>query len=166
MLRIARRRLPGVPLRRGDMRSFDLPRKFDVVVCLFSSVGYMRSVADLRRAVAAMARHVAPGGALAVEPWFDARRWRVGHVHARVSPTDGGSGARMVVSRRRGPFAVMDMHHLVGTRRGVGHFVERHEMRLFAPAEYREALRRAGLRPTFDRRGLTDRGLWIGLAPT
>jgi len=41
MLDIARRRLPGVELVNGDMRSFDLGRKFDAVVCLFSSIGYL-----------------------------------------------------------------------------------------------------------------------------
>ena len=167
MLRVARRRLPRVPFRRGDMRTLDLGRTFDVVTCLFGSVGYMRTVADLRRAIAAMARHVAPGGALLVEPWFSPAEWRVGYVHGLLREAGGTWIARMNVCQRRGSFSVMRMHHLVGTPRGVRHVVEEHTMRLFAPGEYREAIRRAGLRPTIEHRALSGRGLWIGRrAPT
>ncbi len=50
LLEVARRRLPGVPLHLADMRSFDLGRSFDVVTCLFSSIGYVRSIRGLQRA--------------------------------------------------------------------------------------------------------------------
>src|SRR3990170_3440462 len=43
MLAIARERLPGVTLHEGDMTSFDLGKRFDVVACLFSSVAYSRT---------------------------------------------------------------------------------------------------------------------------
>ena len=62
MIAIARRRLPDVPLFQYDMRYFDLGRRFDAVTCLFSAIGYMRTVSELRRAIATMARHVFPPG--------------------------------------------------------------------------------------------------------
>lgn len=164
MLVAARKRLPGVRLHRADMRRLDLGRTFDVVTCLFSSIGYMRSVADLERAVAAMAKHVAPGGALAIEPWFTPAQWKTGTLHAMLREHGGCAVARMNVSGRRGPFAVMVMHHLVGTPRGVRHVVEKHVMRLFTDAEYEDAIRRAGLSVVHDRKGIAGRGLWIGLA--
>lgn len=39
MLGEAQRRLPGETFVEGDMRSFDIDKKFDAVVCLFSSIG-------------------------------------------------------------------------------------------------------------------------------
>lgn len=51
------------------MSTFDLGRTFDAVTCLSSSIAHMRTVADLRKAVANMTRHVSPGGVLLVEPW-------------------------------------------------------------------------------------------------
>ena len=39
MLELARRRLPDVELQAGDMRTFDLGRRYDAVTCLFSAVG-------------------------------------------------------------------------------------------------------------------------------
>lgn len=52
MLEVARARLPGVPLHRADMRDFALGRTFDAVTCMFSSIGHMGTVAELRAAVA------------------------------------------------------------------------------------------------------------------
>src|SRR5688500_292893 len=43
MLEVARRKLPGVPLHEGDMRTFGLERRFDVITSLFSAIGYVRS---------------------------------------------------------------------------------------------------------------------------
>src|ERR687886_1611570 len=58
LLAVARERLPDVPLHEGDMRDFDLGRRFDAVTCLFSSIGYMQTVEELEGAVTAMARHL------------------------------------------------------------------------------------------------------------
>jgi SAM-dependent methyltransferase len=70
LLQVAARRLPVVTLHEADMRDFDLGRTFDVVACLFSSIGYVETTDGLSRAVESMARHLAPSGVLIVEPWF------------------------------------------------------------------------------------------------
>src|SRR5690554_4042599 len=55
LLEIARDRCPGVPLHLASMVDFRLDRSFDVVACLFSSIGYVRTVENLRSAIASMA---------------------------------------------------------------------------------------------------------------
>jgi SAM-dependent methyltransferase len=82
MLAAARPRLPGVPLRAADMRTFRLGRRFDAVVCLFSAIGYMTTIDDLATAVANMGDHLVAGGVLVVEPWFEPDDWLEGYVHA------------------------------------------------------------------------------------
>ena len=49
LLAVAGRRCPGVELVPGDMTDFELGRTFDAVTCLFSSIGYVRTVEGLRR---------------------------------------------------------------------------------------------------------------------
>jgi len=44
MLRVARAKLPDLPIHEGDMRTFDLGMTFDVVLCLFSAIGYMHTL--------------------------------------------------------------------------------------------------------------------------
>jgi hypothetical protein len=53
----ARRRLPDTAFHAGDMRTFELGRRFDVVTCLFSSIGYMHTAAELSTAIERMAGH-------------------------------------------------------------------------------------------------------------
>ena len=41
MLRVARKRVPEAVLHKADMVNFKLRKKFDVITCLFSSIGYV-----------------------------------------------------------------------------------------------------------------------------
>jgi len=165
LLEIARHRLPDVPLNHGDMTDFDLGRQFDAVVCLFSSIGYAGTANLLRRALACMARHVAPGGALVVEPWFTPEAWHRGRPHALLVDQPDLKICRMNVSNAidgpDGPISVLDFHYLVATPIGVEHFTEHHELALFTDAQYRAAFAAAGLRVEHDPDGLIDRGLYI-----
>ena len=62
MLRIARKRHPDVAFHRGDMTSFQLKNRFDVITCLFSAIGHVKTKTRMRRAVRNMANHLQPGG--------------------------------------------------------------------------------------------------------
>jgi SAM-dependent methyltransferase len=165
MLAVARRRLPGVPLHEGDMASFDLGRRFDAVTCLFSSIAYMRTTENLHRAVAAMARHLAPGGVLVVEPFFTPEAWRDGELFGLWVDEPELKIARVNRNARRDRVAIMDFHYLVGTPEGVEHFTELHEAALFTHQEHLAAFRDAGLEPEHDPEGLMGRGLYLAVAP-
>ena len=146
MLRIARRRLPGVRLVRGDMRSFDLGARFDVVTCLFSAIGYLRTGRDIDRAFRAFARHLRPGGLLLVEPWIAPGKFIPNHVAVNVSRSADGFVVRAGRGRRRGRRSMIDFDYLIGTEgRGVRYYHETETLRLTRPAEFLASARRAGL---------------------
>lgn len=163
MLVVARQKFPEVTFHQGDMRGFDLSRRFDGVMCLFSSIGYMQTLADLQAAIANMGRHLADGGVLLIEPWFGPEQFRPNTLHGGLmADTATLKICRMSVSRVEGRLSIMEMHHLVGMPEGIEHFVERHEMGLFTPDEYRQAFAQAGLQVQFDAQGLDGRGMYIG----
>lgn len=146
MLREARRKLPGVPLHRGDVLDFALRRRFDVVTCLFSSIAYVITLARLRGAIANLARHLRPGGLLVVDGWMGPESWSAGRIVIHQGEAPGVNVVRMSRSGRHGRrVSTMDWHVLVGDGRGVQHFVEHHELGLFERGDYVEAFRRAGL---------------------
>jgi SAM-dependent methyltransferase len=157
LLDLARQRCPGVPLHRGDMTGFELGERYDVVTCLFCSIGYVRTAERMRRAVACMAAHLRPGGLLVLEPWVSPDRCWTERVTCEVHDGPELKIVRMHSHDRQGNLSVYDIHYLVGTPQGVTHFVEREEMGLFTPEEYRAALEDAGLLATY-----LDRGLFPG----
>lgn len=147
MRRVARAKLPGVPIHAGDMRTFDLGVGFDAVTCLFSSIGYLRHVRELEAAAGRMAAHLKPGGVLIVEPWLTPDQWHDGHVSHLVTEVEGRTIVRMGFSSSRGQrTSRMHMHYLVGEPGcGVRHFTDHHDMTLFTAEEYEDAFALAGL---------------------
>jgi SAM-dependent methyltransferase len=165
LLAVARERLPDAPLHQGDMRDFDLGRRFDAVTCLFSSIGYLMTVEALEAAIAAMARHVEPGGVLVVEPWLSPEAVQVPHVAAVFVDEPDLKIARVNTIEVDGRTSSFDFHYLVGTPERVETFVEHHELALFTHEEHVAAFRAAGLEVEHDEEGLMGRGLYIGLRP-
>jgi ubiquinone/menaquinone biosynthesis C-methylase UbiE len=163
LLEVARDKLPSIPFHQGDMRNFDLGQTFDVVTCLFSAIGYVQTVDGLRQSITAMARHVAPGGVLIVEPWFHPDGFIDGYVFSELIETPELRLARMSVSKIRDGRSLIDVHHLVATAAGVTHFTELHEMGLFTQEDYMQAFTDAHLQTTHDEKGLTGRGLYFGV---
>lgn len=166
MLSHARSRLgPAVPLHCADMAAIEVGRRFDVVTCLFSAIGYVRTVSRLCRAIAAFARHVEPGGLLIVEPWFHPETWGDGvGVYASVVDEPGLKIARFGVNRRRGRLTILNHRFLVATTEGFQSLRERLVLGLFTDREYRRAFELAGLRVEHDPQGLIGRGIYLGLA--
>jgi SAM-dependent methyltransferase len=83
-LRAARLKNPAGNYTPADMMDFDLGCTYDVVCSLFSAIGIVRTFARLERAIACMVRHVRPGGALIIEPWFTPDQWHPPQGHSSL----------------------------------------------------------------------------------
>ena len=165
MLAVARERLPDAAFYEGDMTSFDLGKRFDAVVCMFSSIGYAKTEERLRDAIASMAQQLEAGGVLVVEPWLTPDAWSDRHVGAVFVDEPELKIARINVSERDGTLSSFEFQYLVGTPDGVDHFSERHELGLFTVEQQLEAFRAAELDVEHDPEGPMGRGLYVGIAP-
>lgn len=167
MLRVARRRLPGIPLHLGDMRRFNLGRKFDVVSCLFSAVGHLPNERGLRAAFRNFARHLKPGGIALVEPWIAPSRYRARGVYLRTYDGPDMKVARLSESSRRGTISITRYAYLVG-RPGqrIQYFEDSDRGLMVEPQRLVRLMGEAGLRARFAPRGLVaGRGLLLGVKP-
>lgn len=165
LLELAEERNPAMTFHCADMRTFNLSSSYDIITCLFSSIGYMGTIEDLEKAVANMARHLVPGGVLIIEPWLTPDVWKPGTVHALFIDDPELKIARVNTSVTQGQLSVFDLHHLVGTPEKTFHFVEHHEMGLYTIEETTAAFENANLATTYDAGGPTGRGLYIGVRP-
>jgi SAM-dependent methyltransferase len=160
MVELARAR--GVPAAVGNLLTLDLGRRFDVVTCLFSSIGY---VADLARAVERLAVHTAHGGVVVVEPWLAPEQILPGHVGLLTAQADDLEVARMTALHVDGRECLMEFQYLIGQAGTVEHRVEQHRTWLWTPGEYADAFAAAGLQAVHDEDGLMGRGLWLAEVP-
>jgi ubiquinone/menaquinone biosynthesis C-methylase UbiE len=164
LLAIAQARCPDVRFEVADMVEMDLGRRFDVVTCLFSAIGYVGTDARLHAAVARMEAHLEPGGVLLVEPWFAPEQWWDGHTSMLTIDRDDLRAVRVSWAGRRGDVALLDFQYLVATADGIDHRTEHHELMLFTDEHYRAAFEAAGLRAELRQPGPAGRGLWVGTA--
>ena len=165
MLTIARKKHPKIRFHYGDMVNFDLRRQFDVVTCLFSSIGYVRTKASLQKAIKTMSHHLLPGGVLLIEPWFTPNQWNAGHVFALQVNKPNLKIVRMSHAGQKGKTSLLEFQYLIGTPKGIEHSLEIHEMGLFTHKEYMDAFRASSLDVIHDPKGLDGRGLYIGRKP-
>lgn len=160
-VRIARGKNVMGAFSEADMTAFDLGRRYDVVMCLFSSIGYVRTLDNLLRTFESFRRHLAPGGAILVEPWFTPEALAPGPTRHMVVQRDNPTIVRMSHIACEGRLSRLRFEYLVGRPDGITHLAELHEMGLFTVEETLECFRAAGLHATHDPNGLIGRGMYV-----
>ncbi|MGD2200910.1 MAG: methyltransferase domain-containing protein [Candidatus Bathyarchaeota archaeon] len=164
ILEIARENVGDVEFIRADMTSFNLGRKFDIIICLFSSIGYVRTYRNLRRTFQSFSEHLVGGGVAFIEPWLRKEAYDVGRPWMTVYDGDDVKIARLNTSEIQDGLSVMDMHYLIAERdKGVRHYVDRHILGLFEVNETLRIMEESGLEPQFiSESPISSRGLYIG----
>ena len=160
-VRIARGKLARGKVFHGDMTSFMLDRRYDVVQCLFSSIGYVRTLDGVQRAFERFRAHLADGGIVLVEPWFPPGFLEVGRVSINTAQGMGLSVARMSHVEVEDRLSRLHFEYLIGTPQGIERASEVHELGLFTVEEMLEAFRAAGLAAMHDPAGVDGRGLFV-----
>ncbi|QQS43025.1 MAG: class I SAM-dependent methyltransferase [Acidobacteriota bacterium] len=160
---IAGKANPGGRFEPGDMRTFEMGKTYDAVICLFSSIGYMTTRSDLALAIANMKKHAAQGGVIIVEPWLTPEAFTAGQRHLHTVEEEEATIARMTIGELEGRISRFYMHYLIGTEDGIRHELEVHELALFSREEMEEAFEKCGLQVEYDPVGFDDRGLYIAV---
>lgn len=168
MLKRARVKCPGARFTKGDMRSFNLGKQFDVLTCLFSSIAHLPTYRDLDRAIANFARHVKPDGLVIMEPFIDSNLYVPNVVHApTVAQGKDVTLVRMSHSHRKGDHAMIDFQILLNTKKGITHFKDEVVLSLFEKTRVLKLMKKHGLKGWFIEEGLMPkRGLYIGVKET
>lgn len=165
MLSFAQKNNPGVKFKKADMVKFDFGKEFDVIICLFSSIGYVKTYKNLSRTIQNFSQHLKKGGIVIIEPWFTESSYITGLPTMTTYDGNDIKIARLCVSKKRGILSVMDMHYLISEKnQKVQHFVDRHELAMFDINRVLEIMKKNGIKANFLKNGLmTGRGLYIGI---
>jgi ubiquinone/menaquinone biosynthesis C-methylase UbiE len=165
MLKIARTNVKGVTFKEADMKTLRLGKQFDVIVCLLSSIGYVKTAASLEKTIQNFSRHLKKGGLALIEPSHANSAYVKGE--PRLTTYDGKDAkiARMNYTNFRQATAVLNMHILIAERgKDAKYFVDKHELGLFGINSTLRITKAAGLKSKYLKNGLmTGRELFVGI---
>ncbi len=168
MLEFAKQKAPKAKFYPADMIDFNLKQEFDVVVCLFSSIGYVKTEENLRKTIVCLEKHLKKGGILIIEPWLTKEIYRTGSPHMNTYDGKDIKIARVNVSELKNELiSYFEMHYLIAeTNKPVIHFVDKHELAMFPIELMLEIMEKNGLKTQYIKKGLfDDRGLLLGVKP-
>lgn len=165
ILEVAKKKLKDIIFKKADMINLNLNKKFDVITCLFSSIGYVKTHTNLKKTIKNFSKHLKTGGVIIIEPWFTKSRYKSGSIHMKTYESKDIKIARLSVSKIKGNISINDMHYLIGERnKKVEHFIDRHEMGLFEIDKTLQFMQQSGIKSIFQKNGLMkDRWLLIGI---
>lgn len=144
MLAIAKRKVKRGTFKTGDMRSFRIGEKFDVVACMFSAINYNLSSEDLARTFRNFRRHLKEKGMIIVDFPQD---WSPG-ITAKI--LDEGKVISVMESTIKQNRIVRITIYLVIRKGKKAMVVKNNEwIRIHTVREMRKAAERAGLRCRF-----------------
>jgi ubiquinone/menaquinone biosynthesis C-methylase UbiE len=164
ILKVARANVTGVKFRQADMINFNLGKRFDVVLCLFSAIGYVKTYANLRKTFRSFARHMKTGGLVIIDPWRSKSDFKTGS-HLTTYESKHLKIAVLASAEVRGSLSITDDHYLIAEEnQNIKFLVDRHEMGLFEKKNIVRAMKDAGLQATVLKTGLrANRGLYVGV---
>lgn len=160
-LRLARAKHPAGRFFIANMAEFNIGERYDAVICMFSSIGYVRTLAAMERAFRSFARHVTPTGVVIVEPWFPPEKMQSGH-HSERSATSGAMRIRRVgTTEIEDRLCRLRFDYTVEEPGRVQHITEVHELGLFTEQETLDAFAAAGLTARHDAKTASNRGVYV-----
>ena len=160
-IKIASSKIPSGVFKIADMRNFDLGIKFDIVLCLFSSIGYLTKQNEVIAALKCFKSHINEGGAIFIEPWFRPEQWVVNTPHMQTVDLPELKICRMNTSLKEGTISKIIFHYLIGKSGGVEHFTESHDLALYSLDEMASFFDQAELHIEYDPIGISGRGLYV-----
>lgn len=165
MLKIARKNVKGVTFKEADMKTMRLRKKFDIIICILSSIGYVKTIASLERTIRNFSDHLKKGGLVIIEPSHSKSFYLRGE--PKITTYDGKDTkiARINFSKTRKTTTVLNMHLLIADRgKDAKYYLDKHELGLFGVNVTLKLMKQAGLKSKYLKTGLTtERGLFVGI---
>lgn len=145
MLELAREKFPDVRFHLGNLIDFNLGTYFDAMICMYGSIGFVKTLDNLHASMKRIAAHLRPDGLALITPWSTVEDF---HDLIVVDAADQPDFkiARMEHVRLKEPQIVeVTFHHLLGKNNDVTYHKQSIEIGLFSRDEYQSAMIDAGL---------------------
>ena len=165
MLKIARKNVKGVTFKEADMKTMRLRKQFDVITCLLSSIGYVKTKVSLEKTIQNFSKHLKKGGLVLIEPSHAKAFYVRGEPRLTTYNGKDAKIARVNFTKVRQATAVLNMHILIAEQgKDAKYFVDKHELGLYGINDTLKVMKAAGLKSKYLKNGLmTGRELFVGI---
>lgn len=164
MLEVARENIKDVEFIQQDMVELDMGKQYNIITCLFSSIGYVKTYDNLRKTIKNFYNHLKKGAVVIIEPWFSPSSFEEGRPGLRTYEDSRLKIARLNTNTVKNNISTLDMQYLIAERgEEIKFHKEVHDLGLFDEEKTLTIMRDVGFRTEHLKEGLSDRGLYIGV---
>ena len=135
MLRLLKQNLPNVKVFKQDMRNLRVPVKADLLICMYNSINYNYSYAELYATLQRFYDHLKPGGVLIFDTAFMSHTWKPGPFSIETITTPEFEVARVNKSYKTRSFGIVDIVYVI-FEKGLKKIVET-QNKIFLPDQKR-----------------------------
>jgi hypothetical protein len=157
MLETAKNKVSNARFKVADMIDFQLEEKFDVIICLFSSIGYVQSFNNLVKTLENFHRHLNDEGLAIVEPWVFKGDFKK-KISLDTYEDEDVKLVRMATSEIVRTRWLIFMHYLIGEQGRIRYAKELHKMLALNYQDYVEAFKST----RFENMEFLKENLWDG----
>lgn len=149
LIEVARKNNPELSFYVDDMTQFDTGKTYDVIVSLFSSIGYVQTQEKLQKTFERVYAHLDQKGIAIIEPWIAPKDFSA-RTSLNTYEDENTKLARMINSKQQGKLSVLEIDWLISVNKEkTRHLYEEHKMGLFSKEETMRAASNAGLHIDF-----------------
>jgi SAM-dependent methyltransferase len=128
MIELAQEKVKDVEFKIGDMKNLELGEQFDIIICMFSSIGYNLSYDDLETTFRNFHKHLRSGGIVVFDTWFHKRGWIEGYMNTHTIVEDNLQLARITQSCSKGNIGNFNMVFIVKDHGVIDFEIDHHEL--------------------------------------
>ena len=147
MLRLLKKNLPDAKVFKQDMKQLHVPVQADVLLCMYNSINYNYSHAELSNTLQRFYDNLKPGGVVIFDTAFMRHTWTPGPFSVETTTTPEFEAARVNKSYRKGSFGLVDIVYII-FEKGRKKVVET-QNKIFLPDRKRiiELMKQVGFKP-------------------
>jgi len=166
MINTARAKVPNAKFHVANMIDFKLRDRFDVITCLFSSIGYVQNLRNLARTLRNFYDHLTDDGLALVEPWVFKKDFRKGNFTVDTYEDEKIKLARMGTSKLTESHWLVHFHYLIGINGKIKRTKETHKMIAADYEDYAKGFKLAGynqIKSLGENEWTRTRGLFVAI---
>jgi len=146
MLKLAKQKVRGTKFMIGDMRTFRSKKKFDISLCLFSTMHYNKNYNDLKKTIENFYAQLKSGGLLIFDMGFNKERFDEGHFTSQVSEKGNVSLARIGKTFRSGSKARLIFNYVLFEGKKMSLMKEEHSLGIFDTLKVKKIMEKIGFK--------------------